>query len=258
MAFYYISGLAANLLSGSGVTFSGDADDANFPHENVATGRPWEMMRFAAAGTDDYIHAHFSSGVSPDFTSVHFHNIDSGITAIQLRRGASGGTLVATLTKASPSFWGTFTGVSDQDWRLTFVGTNSSAIYVGEWVLGVKSTLTRGIRSGGLSIGYRMPQRRIASPSGIVLAHNLGEHRVRALQMDFGPINDTALAEQLNDVLGDCDWGEEPLVIVPDSSRNWVILGRPAESMGGVIIPGGLLWQDSIEIVEDPGPLIVK
>ncbi|UCD56792.1 MAG: hypothetical protein JSV16_13350 [Candidatus Hydrogenedentota bacterium] len=257
MSFYYLSGLASNLLTASGVTFSGDADDSNYPHENAATGKPWEMMRFAAAGTDDYIHANRTS-ISPDFCSIHFHNIDSGITAIELRRGATGATLVATMTKASPSFYATFSAVADTDWRLKFVGTNASAIYIGEWVLGVKSTLAKDPRAGGLSIGYRMPQRRVSSPSGLVLAHNLSEHRLRTLRMDFRLLSDSNLTEHLDDMMGDCAWGEEPIVIVPDSGRNWVIHGRPAEALVSTIRPGGLLLDDAIEIMEDPGPLIVK
>jgi len=258
MSFYYLAGLAANLLTGSSVTFSGDADDPNFPHENVATGRPWEMMRFAAAGTDDYIHIN-SDSISPDFCSIHFHNIDSGITAIELRRGAAGGTLVATMTKASPSFYATFSAVADTDWRLKFVGTNSSAIYIGEWVLGVKTTLTRNQR-WEWSIGYRMPQRRIMGPSGIVLAHNLSEQRLRSVQLPFGAITDAQLSEHLDDMLDGCKWGEEPLVIVPDSGRNWVIHGRPdAELLSSMIdVPTTGRWNDMVEVVEDPGPLIVK
>lgn len=259
MAFYYLAGLASNLLTDSAVVFSGDADDANFPHENIATGKPWEMMRFAAAGTDDYIAADFGSNKSPDFCSIHFHNIDSGITAIELRRGITGATLVATLTKASPSFFASFSAVADRYWRLKFVGTNSSAIYIGEWVLGVKSTLAKNQR-WNWSMGWRMPQRRITTPSGIVLAHNLSEQRLRTVRLPFGPLTDAQLNEHLDDMLDGCAWGEEPLVIVPDSNRNWVIHGRPDAGLLSNLVASGTsgLWHHGIEIVEDPGPLIVK
>lgn len=259
MAFYYLAGLAANLLTDSAVVFSGDADDAEFPHENIATGKPWEMMRFAAAGTDDYIHANLGSSKSADFCSIHFHNIDSGITAIELRRGSTGATLVATMTKASPSFFSSFASVSDQHWRIKLVGTNASAIYIGEWVLGAKSTLAKNQR-WNWSMGWRMPQRRLLGPSGIVHVHNLSEQRLRTVQLPFGPLSDAQLNEHLDDMLDGCAWGEEPLVIVPDSGRNWVIHGRPDSEVRSILLASGTsgLWQHSIEIVEDVGPLIVK
>lgn len=259
MAFYYLAGLAANLLTGSSAVFSGDADDTNFPHENAATGKPWEMMRFATAGADDYIHVNLDS-ISPDFCSIHFHNIDSGITAIELRRGAAGGTLVATMTKASPSFFSTFAAVADTDWRLKFVGTNTGgAIYLGEWVLGVKGTLTRS-PDWNWQMHYRMPQRRVAGPSGLTLAHNLSEQRLRALSINYVSLSDAQLTEHL-DMLDDCEWGEEPLVVVPDSNRNWVIHGRPGADFGTTIYPNPAstgFWRHSMTIEEDPGPLIVK
>lgn len=259
MAFYYLSGLASNLLTASGVTFSGDADDSNFPHENIATGKPWEMMRFAAAGTDDYIHANRSS-ISPTFCSIHFHNIDSGITAIQLRRGASGGTLVATLTKASPSFFTTFAAVADTDWRLTFVGTNTGgAIYIGEWVLGIHDTLTRP-QDWGWNVGYRMPQRRLESPAGLVFAHNLSEQSVRALTMSNVSTTDARLDEHL-DMLADCAWGEEPLIVVPDSSRSSLVIhGRPEpdfQATLGATRDNVGFWRHGMTVLEDPGPIIV-
>jgi hypothetical protein len=260
MAFYYLAGLASNLLTDSAVVFSGDADDANFPHENIATGKPWEMMRFAAAGTDDYIAVDLGSAKSADFCSIHFHNIDSGVTAIKLARDVSGSTAVVTLTKASPSFFGTFGSASDRYWRLTFEGTNSSAIYIGEWVLGAAGTLTRS-PDFNWQVGYRMPQQRVASPSGLVLAHNLSEQRLRTLTLNYVSLSDSQLNEHLDDMLDDCAWGEEPLVVVPDSNRNWAIHGRPGADFGTTIHPttdSTGFWRHSMTIEEDPGPLIVK
>jgi hypothetical protein len=259
MAFYYLAGLSSNLLTDSAVVFSGDADDSNFPHENVATGKPWEMMRFAAAGTDDYIHANLGSSKSADFCSIHFHNIDSGVTAIELRRGAAGGTLVATMTKANPSFFKSFGSVGDQHWRIKFVGTNASAIYVGEWVLGAASTMTRG-PDWDWRMNYRMPQRRISGPSGIILSHAMSEQRLRTLSLNYKSLSDAQLTEHLT-MLDNCVWGEEPLVVVPDSARNWVIHGRPDVQFEAALRPHANAvgwWQHGIEIAEDPGPLIVK
>jgi hypothetical protein len=258
MSFYYLAGLSDNLLTASGVTFSGDTDDSNFPHENIATGKPWEMMRFAAAGTDDYIAADLGSSQSADFCSIHFHNLDSGIT-VELRRGVAGATLVATMTKASPSFFSSFGSASDRYWRLKFVGTNSAAIYIGEWWLGPKNTLTRS-PDWDWEIVYRMPQRRLSGQSGVVLGHNLSPKRLRALRMNYKSLSDSQLDEHL-DMLDNCAWGEEPLVVVPDSNRNWVILGKPGVEFGTTIQPHinqTGWWKHGMVLTEDPGPLIVK
>ncbi len=258
MALCYLAGLSSNLLTDSAVVFSGDADDSNFPHENVATGKPWEMMRFAAAGTDDYIHANLGSSKSADFCSIHFHNLDAGIT-VELRRGSTGGTLVATMAKANPSFFASFNSVSDQHWRLKFVGTNSSAIYIGEWVLGAKSWLARS-PDWDWAVSYRMPQRRISGPSGIILSHAMSEQRLRGLQINYKSLSDLQLNEHLT-MLDNCVWGEEPLIVVPDWNRNWVIHGRPDAQFEAVIRPHINTtgwWRHGIRIAEDPGPLIVK
>lgn len=257
MGCIYLAGEADNLLRASGVSFSGDTEDSSFPHTNIANGRPWEMMRFNAAGTDDYIQADLGSSKAADFCSLHFHNLDDGIV-VKLARGITGGTAVATLTKESPAFYKEFNSASDRYWRLTFEGTNSSAIYIGEWFLGAKISLTRP-PDWRWAIGYRMPQRRVEGPSGLVLSHNLSEQHLRSLQLNFASLTDAHLAEYIT-MLNDCKWGEEPLVFVPDTNRNWVLHGRPVMEMAATLHPhvNQSLWRHGIEIAEDPGPIIVK
>ena len=248
MAVYYISGLDANLISGG--TLSSSSADANFPLTHLGSGDPFEMFRFNAAAADDYLHVLFGASKSPSFCSIHFHNIDSGVT-VELRRGVAGGTLVATMTKSAPTFFKTFTPAGDTDWRLKFVGTNSTPIHIGEWVLGVHSTLARGKR-WGWKTNYKMPQRKYLDASGQLYAMNLAPYAPRTLQTRFLAVDTTERDEMLT-LLDDVKWGAEPLVIVPRSDQPMVLHGRVVDHWGFVTNPGET-YEYGLQITEDSFP----
>ncbi len=94
-----------------------------------------------------------------------------------------------------------------------------------------------------------------------MMAHNLSQQRLRGVRLAFKSLSDSQLNEHLDTMLDGCAWGEEPLVIVPDSNRNLVIHGRAQADMLTTIEPTFDLtgyWLHSLDVSEDPGPLIVK
>lgn len=254
MSFIY---LTDNVISSSSVTFSGTSDDSNYPHENIANGRPWEIARMSCASTGCHVHAALTSNVDVDFCSIHFHNIATSIT-VKLCRGTTGGTDVVTMTRDDPTFYSYLTStISDDDWRIKIIGTTTSPIYIGEWVLGTVNVITRN-PNFGWSMEYERPQQRVMGRSGVTLVHNLSKQRLRRAKLKFLSLSSSQVNEHL-DMLENCSWGEDPLVIVPDTSRNWVIHGRPSPSINMTVQAAQTeYWRHEIEVVEDPGPIIVK
>ena len=147
--------------------------------------------------------------------------------------------------------------VSDDDWRIKILGTSTEAIYIGEWVLGVANVITRD-PNWGWSIEYERPQQRVAGRSGVTLVHNLSKQRLRRLKLNFLSLSDSQLNEHL-DMLENCAYGEDSLVVVPDTNRTWAIHGRPSANINTTIEAAQTpYWRHEIEILEDPGPIIVK
>lgn len=250
MSILYIAGDAGNHILTTSSFSTSSSEDSNLPWSNLSNPQGWYAGRFNAAAANDFIHADLGSSKSATFCSVHFHNLDSGIT-VELRRGASGTTLVATMTKATPSFFATFGSASDQHWRLRFVGTNSSAIYVGKWVLGSHSTLTRS-QDLGWDIDYSMENVRI---SGALPPKNMSKYARRALSLNFKPDVESDRDEVLT-MLRDSSWGEQPLIIVPDSNDEIVLYGRASPEWG--YKTNFSQWIHRVTVEEDPFPVIVN
>lgn len=254
MAFDYLAGLAANLVTVSGNVFSSSSEDTNYPHENIATGWPAQPFKFNAAAADDQITVDFGSEKSVDVCGVHGHNIDSGVTAIQLRKSSdnfsASDVLVATMTKASPTFFTTFASTSFRYWRLKLVGTNASAIELGEWVLGAKSTLTNA-QLIEWSYDEIMPQNRQGSgavPQAIVA--NLATLRQRKLELSFLATSYSE-RDEIRAMLVDSAFGEQPLICIPDPNDEIIIHGRTPGKFTWDVLPGGL-HRTSFAIEEDP------
>jgi hypothetical protein len=138
MGFLYLAGSAANLVAGKTLTSS--SEDSRYPRENISDGFPNIPFRFATAAANDQITVDLGSSTQVTFCSVHGHNIDSGVTAIQLRKSSdnfsANDVLVVTMTKATPSFYDASFDQTERYWRLRFVGTNGDPLSIGEWVLG--------------------------------------------------------------------------------------------------------------------------
>ena len=124
-------------------------------------------------------------------------------------------------------------------------------------VLGEANVITRN-PNWGWSVEYDMPQQRVMSRSGVVLAHNLSKQRLRIVKMTFLSLSSGQLDEHI-DMLENCSWGEDSLVIVPDTNRNWAIHGKPSASINTTVQAAQTeYWRHEVEVIEDPGPIIVK
>lgn len=255
--FRYLAGSSANLISTATLSQSG-TEDSNFPLSNLKQDFGWRMFRYSAAAADDTITADLGSAQAITFCSLHFHNLDSGIT-VELRRStdnfAANDVLVATMTKNSPTFFATFSSVSFRYYRVKFVGTNSAAIYLGKWVIGAHSTLTR-MQRNGWQWGLTMPQAQ--GPAGLRINQSLWEARSVELPFFYETV---AQRDEIHNMLKDSKWGEEPLVIVPDSEENIALYARAPNAweidrqIGGT---GNGLYEFSLSLTEDQHPIITK
>ena len=165
-----------------------------------------------------------------NFISIHGHNIND-IIATELRYStdnfSASDNLRATLTKRRGRFYGSVAETVARYWRLKFVGTNTEAISIGEWVLGeALATLSGGPAPRiPYNLDHQMPQV-VAETSGRVTHRtNLSTEDLYRITLDFEHV--TGNYEQLRDrLLRAANWSE-PVVIVPDPARYEVIHGRP-------------------------------
>ena len=258
MSFLYLAGLNANLFTQAS-TYSSSSEDSNYPVENVGDGITGNPFKFSSAGTDDTITIDLGSSQSATFVSVHGHNIDSGVTAVQLRKStdnfAANDVLVATLTVSSPTFFATFTSTSSRYWRIKFVGTNSDPIEIGELGLGVHSALATGanqIKITSLEIEALFPQnRQSGSLVPQVTTAALTTHRQRVVTLGLR----TFLFTQRDTVEGwlvTTSGGAEPFICVPDDDDVVVVHGRLPERVKWQRAEGANQFQTtSVTIEED-------
>lgn len=257
-SFYYLPP-ADNLITTATLSQSGTAD-ANFPLSNLKSEFGWKMFRYAAAGADDTITADFGSAKQVTFCSIHFHNLDDAIN-VELRTStdnfAANDALATTLTKNSPTFFSENINATIRSWRLKFVGTNASPIYIAKWVLGARSILTR-MQRNGWQWSLRMPQAE--GPSGLQVNQSLWE--VRSVDLPFF-YETIAERDEVHDMLTDSKWGEDPLVVVPDSEENVALYARAPNvweiqrQIGGLSAQNGL-YEFPLSITEDQHPIITK
>jgi hypothetical protein len=252
MAFLYLAGEAANFILAS--TLSSTSADANFLLTNLNNSRQWKSFRFGSAGTDDTLTADLGSSLAITFCSVHFHNIDSGVTAVQLRKStdnfAANDVLVSAMTVSSPSFFLDFASASTRYVRLKFVGTNTGGpIEIGKWVVGARSSLTR-VQKNDWELGRIQDQVR--NGDSII---NRALYPRRSLALDFAPYTAAQIAE-IQALLDSSLWGQEPVVVAPDSSAADVLYGRTAGewSYRKSTIVGDSLREHRLEIQEDQFP----
>ncbi len=249
MSILYLPGEAANfVLTG---TMTASSEDTNLDWDNLNNPQGWYAGRVSTAAADDYIHVDLGSSKAVTFCGVFFHNLDSGIT-VELRKGAAGETLVSTMTKQTPAFFSTFSSSSEQDWRLKFVGTNTNKIYIAKWILGVHTTLTP-IQEYNWSLDYIMEQQQI---NNAIPGKNLTETARRALDLSFNPTSASDRDEILT-MHRDSKWGQEPLIIVPDSNDTIVLYGR-MNNAWSYRYPSGTHFPNKVRITEDPFPTIVN
>lgn len=256
MSFKYLSGADANFINAATLSQTG-TENANFPLSNLNRLFAWEVFRYDSASLNDSITADLGSAKACDYASVHFHNIDSGVTAVKLQSddnaGFSSPTDRATFTVASPTFYATFASASERYWRFLFEGTNGSALYFGGLSLGAASTLTRTYRPNW-SVNYAMPQA--TGPSGARANRSLFPRR--SVSLPFVNTTEAQKAEVLA-MMTDCKWGEEPVVCSPnDPDENFALYARPTGEWGYQRGVGSVddTWQHTVDLAEDRFPVI--
>lgn len=255
MSFLYLSGLSSNLITSATLTSS--SQDTNFPRTNLAKDYVWNMFRFNSAGTNDTLAADLgSTGNTVTFSSVHFHNLDSGVTSTVLESATSTGfgtpTTRATFTVGTPSFYSSFSaGTTHRYWRLKFNGTNSGgAIYLGKWVLGQSSSLTANhLKKWGIDY---IRDRRESLP-GMPL--NLSSYPRRRLRLPFRHTT-AAQKNEISTAFDNAQWGQEPIVAAPDSSESEVVYGRVGGNWS-VERDANNIYDHTVDIDEDQFPVVV-
>ena len=169
-----------------------------------------------------------------DFASLHGHNLDP-LVVVELRSSTDGfsgsNTLEATLTKRRGAFYGKLASVvCRRYWRLKFVGTNSAAIYLGEWVLGAAYALAQP-PGYPFAVELLAPQIRVPLPYGAPAVYGVGlTVQPASLGLSFGFNGDAALAEFQREVF-ERSLDGSPLVLVPDDSKPEVYLVRCPDRM---------------------------
>ncbi len=257
MAFDYLAGLAANLVTTATITAS--SEDANYDADNVGIGWPAQPFKFNAAALDDTLDFDFASVQQPTLVSVHGHNIDSGITSITVlsddNSSFTSPVTEATITSpASPTFFNLIASpTSHRYWRLRFNGTNGSPIEIGEVVIGVLQRLT-GTHLISWSYDEEMPQsRQTGKDVTQVFAVNLSDYQQRHVNLSFFA-ETYAERNEIRDMLVDTKFGEEPLIIIPDPSDEIIIHGRVSKRITWERVPvsSGTAFRTSITVEEDP------
>ena len=253
MAFYYLAGSAANLVTTA--TLSSTSADANFPLVNLQSDFLWNMFRFNSAAADMTLTADLGSSKAVDFSSVHFHNIDSGITSLVLQSddnsGFSSATTRATFTLEDPAFYSAFSSASERYWRLLFNGTNTGgAAYVAKWTLGARSSLTR-VQKPKWTVSQAMEQ--IVGPSNMRVNRSL--FAARTLKLPFLHYT-LAQKEEIQSMLESAQWGQAPIVVAPDSTDALVVYGRVDDSWSQKR-QFTSIYEHTVTIVEDRFPVVV-
>ncbi len=253
---YFLAGSGFNLLDGATITVT--SEDSLFPKENLYDNRPSRPFKFNVDADNDYITFDLGSATNVDFCSIHGHNIDSGVTAIRLYShtsafaSATDGTLRATFTKATPTFYTRLSSpVSARYWKVSFIGNNvDGAIELGEVVLGVATAFTNNQRLP-FDIRYRRRQIRNTTRAGEVHVYSLTDHEERVLQLQYRPDSAASFEQVRDSIYQATDGGETPLVFVPDGDREEVIFGRIDNTWETQRL-FDTLWEHQMIIAESP------
>lgn len=218
--------LTTNLIDGATITVT--SEDPLFQKTNLYNEFPSEPFKFNVAAADDTITIDFGSAKQVTFASFHGHNIDSGVTAIQLRYStdnfAADDNLGATFTKRTPSFYDFVINQTKRYWRIKFVGTNATPIEIGILTLGTYSTPVKNPRHSQ-EMPSTMPSIRNITRAGLLSVVNLANFPRREIIFAFkGGYTDL---EDLQDNLWvGLDYGKNWVVVVPNSNLPNVLHGK--------------------------------
>lgn len=191
------------------------------------------------------------------FASVHAHNIPLGATC-KLQYDSTGAfsgseSDVTTFTVYPRSFYDTFTAALIRYWRLLIVEETGLTPYIGAWSMGQHNTLGQ-IYNWGHTTSISQPQARVYTPTGRLLSKRRTTEPSRRLQMNFMANVEVNRDEMIEDVFEAADWGDEPLVIVPDTNKGATLQARVEDIFEYETNPM-TSWEYAIVLNEDPYPV---
>lgn len=183
----------------------------------------------------------------------HGHNIDAlNVLTFEYSDDNSAYTSAATITMKQPAFYAYLsTALFHRYWKFKTVGTNNSALWLGELVIGYAETLTQA-QGFGWEV-KRMPrQDRLVTPGGEQWVYSRGTRTPRALQMSFTPTTEASLDEVRLGIMQTTQDGYYPIVFIPRSTEHYVFHGRVDESWA--VKREFSHYPHSITFLEDPFP----
>lgn len=127
--------------------------------------------------------------------------------------------------------------------------------WIGEWGLGAAQTLTTTYQPGPTTNDV-MPQVRLAAPSGQIYSTKKSVAPSKNMSLFFRAGASTDPVEALTRLFKCSDWGDEPLIIIPDTSKTPVIHGRVGNifSLNDKGISDGY-YDYGVDIIGDSFPL---
>ena len=223
-----------NLIDGATITVS--SEDSIFTKDHLYDGKPGRPFIYAVAAADDTITIDFGAATQWNLVSIHGHNIDSGVTAIQVRSStdnfSASDDLEITLTKRDPAFWGEPSSTVNRRYaRVKFVGTNTGgAISIGELFFGLQATPDKNPRVEEEEIERRR-QIRNETSAGELSVINLTDFPEREKGWIFRGTK-SELDDLRQDIWEATNHGADPLVIVPNDAESEVLHGRLRNELG--------------------------
>jgi hypothetical protein len=190
--------------------------------------------------------------------SVHAHNIPPAAT-LKLQyddTGAfSGSETDATTFSVRPrSFYNTFTAALSRYWRLLLVEETGLTPYLGAWSMGHYNTLAQFYR-WGFGTSFIQPQVREQTPSGRLISRRRTSDPHRRYALSFMAETEAARDEVLEDMFEASGWGDEPLIVVPDTDGDGAVLQTRVEDVFEYVTEPGTTWDYNVVLAEDPYPV---
>lgn len=249
--------VATNLLN-SNVVITPTSEDPLFPKTALYDNYPSRKFKFNVAALDDMITIDFGSAKSIDFCSIHGHNLDSGVTDIELRSSndnfAADDIDEGSLTARDPAMYLYLSSpVSKRYWRVKFVGTNGSAGELGQLCIGAASKPTRNPRHGH-EMTEVMTAIRNRTRAGALSVVNLTDFPKREIPFAFRG-SFTALEDLRDNLWVALNYGQDPVVVVPDDDRPNVLHGRFRQDLAITRLfahatPGNELYDYELTLME--------
>jgi len=193
------------------------------------------------------------------FASIHAHNIPNAAT-VKLQHDSTGAftgaeTDAATFTVRPRSFYDTFTAFLVRYVRLLLVEETGLTPYLGALSLGHYNTLAQ-IYNWGPKTSLMQPQVRGQTPSGRLISKRRTSDPHRRYELSFMANTEAASDEVFRDMSDASDWGDEPLVVVPDTDDNeGVVLQARVENIFSYITNPMTTWDYGAILTEDPYPV---